>query len=474
MFLETKNKLKEILQKYQLEKNQEEIEKLIESIVSEKRPDNEVDLYLMVRQNFDLKKASQVGLEISEQVIELEREKRKEVLEKKERPSLEPEISEEMTEKTPEGIRPQSEIIGLDQLIEEIKQEAGLSFPDEVLTKRFKTTIFSYLKDIRDEIELKEILEKSQKIGGMGLAGEKIEQIIKTLDKEKSLGRIELKPEVSEVSKAQLGEGIKAPEELKAQKIFEAKPQEVVSPLPQKEFKPELPVMAPKKEVVLLSSVATPPDLRSSVATPPDQRPSVAPKEAPPDLRPSVETTPDKKQITKFQLGSLAPVLDVEVKPPFAPAFAEATAGEKAMAGEAEKKEEVFGMPLPKRPVILETREKVEEIKPRIRILGPVEEIRTLTLDDWRRFGKPENAAAKIEEKINLLAEESLLKKAEAIKAWKESEVNRLYLEIGRESIEKGNISVAQVIEERKKQEKKSLSLEEFNAVAELNQKLRF
>ena len=445
MFSEISNKLKEILQKYQLEKNQEEIEKLIESIVSEKRSDNEVDLYLMVRQNFDLKKASQIGLEISEQVIELERKKRgeKEVIEKKETPLLKPEILEEMLEKTPEGTRPQQEVIGLDQLIEEVSKEAELSFPDEVLAKRFKATILSYLKDIRDEIELKEILGKSPKIGGLELAGEKIDQVIGILEEKKPFVKLELKPEISKV---ELGEGIKAPEELVAQKIFEAKPQEVApSPL-KREFKPSSSVAQKALE---------------------DIQPSVAPEEAPPGFRPFVATPQDLRQITKFQLGSLTPVLDVEIK--------KEALFPLSGTGETEKKEEVFEMPVPIRPVTPPTREKVEEIKPRItRVLGPIEEIRALTLDDWHRFGKAENATARIEEKINLLAEESLFKKAEAIKAWKESEVNRLYLEIGRESIEKNNVSIAQVIEERKKQGKLSLSLEEFEAVAELNQKLRF
>jgi len=46
----------------------------------------------------------------------------------------------------------------------------------------------------------------------------------------------------------------------------------------------------------------------------------------------------------------------------------------------------------------------------------------------------PQEAISKIKEKIDLLGEDSLVKKAGGIKAWKESEVNKLYLELGEES----------------------------------------
>jgi len=124
--------------------------------------------------------------------------------------------------------------------------------------------------------------------------------------------------------------------------------------------------------------------------------------------------------------------------------------------------------------IVGEKRGRMEEIKPRMRISGPIEELRFMTLEDWRRFGRPEAAVSKIEEKVNLLAEESLLKKAEAIKAWKQSEINQLYLEIGRESIDGGNASLNLIIEKRKNETRSFLTAEEFNAIAELNQRLRF
>ena len=129
--------------------------------------------------------------------------------------------------------------------------------------------------------------------------------------------------------------------------------------------------------------------------------------------------------------------------------------------------------PVLNRNLVQPNKVMVESVSGHPRIYGPSDELRSISLIDWRRWGASQEAISKIKEKINLLAEDSLVKKAEGIKAWKESEVNKLYLELGEESINKGK-SVEETIKERQKEGRKTLSEEEFNAVVELNQNLRF
>jgi len=411
MILENKEKLEKISNEYNLTDSLEEIIGLIEEIVRGERSENDVDFYLMGQKGIDFRKSSEIGLKISEEIIEPEKEGRgKKVPEEIAAPLEEVETLEEI-EKFPEE-KPKEELINLSQLIEKINKEVGLSFSDDILAKRFETIILSFLKDIRDEISLKEILEKPQKVGGMELSAEKVEQIIKILEEERP--RVKLEIEI-EREKPELAEGMKTPEELVAPAPLEVEPQEIVLPPAQEEIKPPVPV-----ELFVLPE--------------------------------------EKKEITKFQLGTLAPVLGVALK--------------------EEKEEEKINIPLPpsieEHKIVGEKRGRMEEIKPRMRISGPIEELRFMTLEDWRRFGRPEAAVSKIEEKVNLLAEESLLKKAEAIKAWKQSEINQLYLEIGRESIDGGNASLNLIIEKRKNETRSFLTAEEFNAIAELNQRLRF
>jgi hypothetical protein len=107
-------------------------------------------------------------------------------------------------------------------------------------------------------------------------------------------------------------------------------------------------------------------------------------------------------------------------------------------------------------------------------ITGPIEEIKNLTLKDFRRLGEnPEEAAQRVLQKIDLLGDESLVKRAEGIKAWHDSEVYRIYLEIGAKSMAEKK-PVEKVILEYRQANKSYLSPDEFNEVADLNRKLSY
>jgi len=71
------------------------------------------------------------------------------------------------------------------------------------------------------------------------------------------------------------------------------------------------------------------------------------------------------------------------------------------------------------------------------------------------------------------LKEESLVKGAQAKKAWKESELYNLYTQIGMEAMEKG-VDIEAVINQRKQENKPYLTKEDFDAISWLNYRLRF
>ena len=107
-------------------------------------------------------------------------------------------------------------------------------------------------------------------------------------------------------------------------------------------------------------------------------------------------------------------------------------------------------------------------------IEGPIDELRQMDLTVFRRISRdPKDSARKIIEKIELLEDEDFAKRTEGIKAWRMSPINRIYLEIGQDSIA-GSKSVAQVIAEKQQQGADTLSQEEFDAVMDLNKQLRF
>ena len=119
-------------------------------------------------------------------------------------------------------------------------------------------------------------------------------------------------------------------------------------------------------------------------------------------------------------------------------------------------------------------RPKIEDVKFRPRLLGPVGEIRSLTLSDFRRLSpNAEQAAENILAKIKLLEQDSFSDLVAGVNAWKQSDVNQLYLAIGHQSLAE-TIPVTQVITKRESQKQPTLTNEEFEAIADLNQKLRY
>lgn len=117
---------------------------------------------------------------------------------------------------------------------------------------------------------------------------------------------------------------------------------------------------------------------------------------------------------------------------------------------------------------------QLSDIKAPPRVVGPLEELRSLTLVDFRRLGDtPQEALQKIKNKIDLLGEHSVARKVEAVRAWKSSAVYQQYLRLGRESIEQGK-SVSVIVANYQALGEPTLTEEEFNSIADFNAKLRF
>ncbi len=107
-------------------------------------------------------------------------------------------------------------------------------------------------------------------------------------------------------------------------------------------------------------------------------------------------------------------------------------------------------------------------------VMGPVDEIRNISLADFRKLAKtPAEAADKIYQQISLLEDESLIKRAQGVIAWRESEIYKVYLKIGATSMSQKK-TIEQVIREFREKGEPYLAPEEFNVVADLNRKLLY
>jgi hypothetical protein len=117
---------------------------------------------------------------------------------------------------------------------------------------------------------------------------------------------------------------------------------------------------------------------------------------------------------------------------------------------------------------------RMEDIKLAPKIMSPVDELAYMDLVNFRRLDQsPALRIAKIEEKIALLEKEGIDKKIEGIKAWRNNPVNKTYLSMGQESITEGK-NINDIIKNREEQGLNYLTNEEFEAVMDLNDNLRF
>ncbi|HPI67282.1 MAG TPA: hypothetical protein PKZ16_01945 [bacterium] len=112
--------------------------------------------------------------------------------------------------------------------------------------------------------------------------------------------------------------------------------------------------------------------------------------------------------------------------------------------------------------------------KTRSRLMGPTEELGSITLENFRAWGKNiKEIMTKIKDKIDLLTDESYEKRAEGINHWRLSPVYQEYLMIGRKSVETGQ-GVEDVINQKQMAHQPTLTLEEFQAIADLNEELTY
>jgi len=116
----------------------------------------------------------------------------------------------------------------------------------------------------------------------------------------------------------------------------------------------------------------------------------------------------------------------------------------------------------------------MDDIQKDYKLAGPTEELASLTLQTFRRLGSEAvSQASKISQKVDLLGEQSLIKKAQGIQAWRHSPLYKIYLAIGQASMEHG-LSVQKVINQYLSQGREIMTLEEFEAISDLNKQFRF
>lgn len=130
----------------------------------------------------------------------------------------------------------------------------------------------------------------------------------------------------------------------------------------------------------------------------------------------------------------------------------------------------VFPLKAPAAPV----QKKSADIRPGMKLIGPVDELRTMSLVDFRRLSNDVSVRIqKIRSRIEVIAEDGPHEKIRAIQAFEQSDPVRLYREILKRSlIEQKSTEV--LCEEYKKQGKEFLDLDEITALRQFLTQIRY
>lgn len=117
---------------------------------------------------------------------------------------------------------------------------------------------------------------------------------------------------------------------------------------------------------------------------------------------------------------------------------------------------------------------KMQDVRFTRKLAGPVEELRSLDLTEFRRLSEfPNEAITKIKDKIDLLEDEGFDKKIAGIKAWRDSIINKMYLALVQEAFLQSK-AITDILAEKHRAGEKTLNQAEVNAIIELNAELRF
>lgn len=314
----------------------------------------------------------------------------------------------------------------IEDKLDEIIKKTKINFGSAILVERFKQILKTYIRGIRDKISTKQTLTKPLDSGGLGFDNNSADQVLLVADGVmKSANRDSAAQQP--LSQAPGVSGARDMEydlaaELKKKESFKANRLDT-----QHELAPLLPIISPQ-------APARQPE--------PAKTPQIPP--VPPQTEPF---------LTRNIIVKPLPVSDYA-------APAEQVIIKRPDAIKAQAKPE--GKP------------KMEDVKFMPKVFGPVDELQYMDLANFRRLAKnPANIIEKIRKKINLLEEDSFIKRLEGIKAWRGNPINRMYLRMGQASISE-NKPINAIIEEWQTAGRECLNNQEFEAVTDLNRELRF
>jgi hypothetical protein len=410
------------------------------------------------------------------------------------------------------GLKPLPVLSPEEKELQVLMKDNAIVLPSQDLMTRCRQILMTFRKGIRTKIDTRAALERAVSQGGLGLDAAAADRLLRALEQPVSNNFL-APPAVSAaitdlVNKAEAGAydfkaalasgQIKAPaalaDKFKAAPIkldpsheLEAPDQELSLPTP------PVPYMAPPV------AVPTPPSpslTLESLSAPVGNLTNTVVKEVKPlvmETPVAVKTDNLENDKNQFVANELKPALEAEASFKKAP-VASAGLWAKLFKGKSPKPDDSLGKIIsssshleaavlaatqaatisPRPAASSETRTRMEDVRSRPKVMGPLEELRYLDLTNFRRLGNnPKEITAKIVMKIRLLEKDGYDRMVEGVQSWRQSPVNRIYVRLAQEAVAKG-MTLREIIAARQADNKETLSMDEIEAIVAMNSQLMF
>ncbi len=420
------------------------------------------------------------------------------------------------------GLEREAKALNLDTDINLIIREAGIVLPSSELVGRFKNILSTYLRGVRSKIAARDALAKSAELGGLNLASAEIDRVFKICEQKTFTNlNISSAPVIPPAPQSRLDKIVASADSVKMSEEYSLK-QAIASgqvkkletppakslkldtshelPTPEKEL--SFPLMekieriaahietavqiAPTAPAAITksSSIATPTIAPTTIAISPSSVPNIPVLPVPTSIEDSGLVTaptmpaPPVSRIFKPEQQIQEPVKtglfgqsikvspEPKVAPVISPVISHPTPPVPPIKKQVADSRPIFAPSIAK--------QVMHDIKPMPKVMGPLEELQFLDLLNFRRLGKtPAEITAKIFSKVKLLEADGYDKMVLGVRAWRQSPVNRLYLKMVQEAINKG-LTIKDFAVEAQKDINNYLTLEEIEAILSLNSQLVF
>lgn len=324
--------------------------------------------------------------------------------------------------------------------------------PDsQYLQKRLQNVISSRLRDVRNAMELKSLLQRDTKVGGLGLSREEADGMAAIIENAYQETRAAIEQEERKKFESQLAEQKRKIEDRRQQESEEHARwyQEKIKKRQVQEIEQRQFAQAVKKE------------LKTQAGHPLDGKDAALERSKYGRLVPVTGAVPAPDKLERPTVLGLAK----DNRPPATPGAGVPAPVVKVSAATAELKQ---------RPgaVSVDGVQTIRSGAPKLH--GLIDELRGMTLSGFRRLGKePKDSVNRINQYLSTLNEESFSQKVHGIKAWQSSPLMRVYLDLVTESFKQGK-PLAAIAEAKRAAGENTLTKDELEVLINLNNSMHF